>query len=84
MATLSFSRRLFTSNFNDDFTKSKRVGPNIEPETSIRKTRLDSGRFAVGISLAFSPIRTKRCFSFQGQTPTSVVILTGSTPVGLA
>src|SRR5688572_24446831 len=43
---VSLSRRLFTSNEKADFSKGRRLGISIEPETSIRKTRLLGGIFS--------------------------------------
>jgi hypothetical protein len=82
LATLSLSRKLLTNNLREDFTKSNRLAPHIEPDTSIRNTRLEAGKLSVGISFAFSPIRTRRLAGFQGQAPASIVIFTGSFPVG--
>src|ERR1700759_3438226 len=41
--TVSICRRLFTIRLNADFSRGKRFGRSIEPDTSIRKTRLAGG-----------------------------------------
>ena len=43
MAMLSCSRSSLTNNFNEDWISGKRSSEIIEPEVSIRKTRLEAG-----------------------------------------
>ena len=54
----------------------------IEPETSIRKTRLLGGRLLVSISRPFRPIRTSRWDASQGHRATSRLTENGSSPFG--
>jgi hypothetical protein len=48
MATLSFSEFVYKI-FSDCFSKGNLLGSLIEPETSIKKTKLEAGRLSVGI-----------------------------------
>ena len=74
--------KLLISNFIEEMTSPSRSGPYIDPETSIRNTKLDAGKASEVISRALIPIRTNRCASFHGQIPVSVEIATGSFPSG--
>ena len=53
------------------FTSGSLLASAIEPETSIRKTRLLGGRSFWSIGLPAMPIRASRCSAFQGQPATS-------------
>src|ERR1700716_2220563 len=67
MVTVSISLRLFTISLNDDFNKGSRLGISIEPEMSIRKTRLLGGMVSRFTFLAHNFKKTN-CFSvFHGQ-----------------
>ena len=66
--TVSVSRRLLTNNLNADFSKGSRFGISIDPEISIRKTRLLGGIFSGSIFLA-AICNDNRCDSaFQGHS----------------
>ena len=54
----------------------------IEPETSMRKTRLLAGRLSFAISRPFSPMRTSRCAGVHGHAATSIVAEKGASPFG--
>src|ERR1035441_10675045 len=50
-----------------------RSGGCIEPDTSIRKTKLLGGRLSCAISRPLRPTRTKRCSEFHGQPAISML-----------
>src|SRR5581483_12273635 len=68
MEIVSLSRRLFTSKVKADFNRGSRLGISIDPEMSIKKTRLLGGIFS-GSSLRASTCRVSNWLSlFQGQS----------------
>src|SRR5438105_4431866 len=70
MERVSLSRRLFTSNLKPDFSKGRRFGISIEPEISIRKTRLLGGTFS-GSTFRAETFRASNWFSaFHGHSDT--------------
>ncbi len=81
MATRSFSPSCSTNLCKPHLTSGSLLGSSIEPETSIRNTRLLGGRFDWSIGLAAIPIRASRCWPFHGQPATSVWMANGSSLV---
>ncbi|MNE57949.1 hypothetical protein D3C87_1444510 [compost metagenome] len=57
-------------------------GSFIDPDTSIRKTRLEAGRLSVAIFLPCMPICTSLWFVFHGAVEISVIMFTGAVPLG--
>ena len=70
-----------TSARNACLTSGSLSGDFIEPDTSIRKTRLLGGRSRVGTRRAWRPIRTSRCSGAHGHGPTSVETAKGWRPL---
>src|SRR5690606_37542188 len=82
IATLSCVLSLFTSIFNDAFTRGSLLASFMEPDTSIKKTRLEGGRSLVEIFLACIPTLSNLLVLFQGQSVNSVVMEIGSSCLG--
>ncbi|MCY1506654.1 hypothetical protein D9M68_409080 [compost metagenome] len=74
METLSSFLSSLTKIFMDCFSKGNLLESLIEPETSIKKTRLEAGNFSVGIIFPCNPIFTSLCFGFHGASLYSVLI----------
>ncbi len=77
IATRSFSPSSSTSSFSPRFTSGSRLGGFIEPETSIRNTRLLSGRCPRSISRPLMPTRTRECLVCHGHWATSTCAAKG-------
>src|SRR3978361_450844 len=74
----SFSLSWLTRSFRPSLTRGSFFGSFIEPETSIRKTRVETGRLAMASSRPWSATRARRWALFQGQAAISTLALKGS------
>jgi hypothetical protein len=72
-----------TSSFIACLTSGNLLGWSIEPDTSIRKTRLLAGRSSFGIVRPLSPMRARRCSAFQGHSATSMLTEKGALSFGV-
>ena len=66
----------------DCFNKGNLFSENIEPETSIKKTKLEAGSFSSSIFFPCKPILTNLFDEFQGQSLYSVLMENGCSPFG--
>src|SRR5574343_1142139 len=82
MAILSSSLNWFTNTFIDSFSNGSLLTSLMEPDTSIKNTKLDLGKLSVGMSLPCKPMRTNLLVLFHGQSLYSVLIENGCCPVG--
>ena len=83
--TESSARSWLTSSFSAALAISSPPSfpqPAIDPDTSIRNTRFDGGRFSFTISFAFTPTRSSLCDAFHGQSPSSQSTAIGTSPSG--
>jgi len=78
MATRSSGRNCSTSSRRPACTSGSLSADCIDPEVSMRKTRLLGGRSRVLIRFPCRPISSRRCFPFQGQAASSVEMENGS------
>ena len=62
--------------------ESAKAGLAIDPDTSMRNTRLLAGRSFSAYSLPLMPIRSSLCFACQGQGPMSVCTANGLPSLG--
>src|SRR5580692_11546281 len=67
METVSICRRLLIIRLNADFNRGNRFGRSIEPDTSIRKTRLAGGILSSFAFFAQIFKNSNSCATFQGQ-----------------
>src|ERR1700759_2132817 len=65
--TVSIWRRLLTIRLNADFNRGRRLGRSIEPDTSIRKTRLAGGILSSFAFFAHIFRNSNSWAVFQGQ-----------------
>src|SRR5450631_4542165 len=65
--TVSTWRRLFIIRLKADFSRGKRLGRSMDPETSIRNTRLAGGILSSTAFLAQMFKYNNSCSVFQGQ-----------------
>jgi hypothetical protein len=63
-------------------TSGSWFGAIIEPEPSIRNTRLRGGVWLRSMRGARRPMSARRCVVFQGQSPIAVVTENGCSPRG--
>src|SRR5437016_4611799 len=73
--TVSCTRRLFTSILKADCNNGSRLGRSIEPETSIRKTKLLGGNFSRSNFLEFIFTNNSWLSWFQGQLVTTDLVI---------
>src|SRR5690242_5304196 len=68
METVSMSRRLFTSRENADFNSGSLLGRSMDPDTSMRKTRLAGGILAGSSFRAQTFTNSSWSSAFQGHS----------------